>query len=228
MIDPVNDPPDAPVTRGVVLRKAAAVYDILSPPMMLGLEGRINREALDLLDVQPGDRVLDLGCATGRVTLAAARRLSSTAGGVAIGIDASPEMVRVARRKIGSRPCRFDIGLAEKLPYAGGTFDKAVSTFFFHHLNLDDKLAALREVVRVLAPGGRFALVDVDVPTTWLGRLCAGSGQWLFKQPELDENIHGQLPGLFAPAGFESAQRRAHHLGYVTTFLLTKATTPQG
>jgi ubiquinone/menaquinone biosynthesis C-methylase UbiE len=215
-------PDAAPATRGIVLRKAAAVYDYLSPPMMLGFEGRINRRALDLLQLGPGDKVLDVGCATGRVTLTAARRLDASQGGLAVGLDASPEMISVARRKIRGRPCRFDLGVAESLPYADRTFNKAVSTLFFHHLNLDDKLAALRQVHRVLADDGLFALVDVDVPTHWFGRLCAGCGQWLFKQPELDENVRGQLPGLFEQAGFASVERKAHDLGYVTTFLLGK------
>lgn len=222
MDNPATDPAAAPVTRGVVLRKAAVVYDYLSPPMMLGCEGRINRRVIDLLQLRPGDKVLDVGCATGRVTLTVARHLDSSHDGLAVGLDASPEMIRVARKKLRSLPCRFDIGLAEALPYGDRTFDKAVSTFFFHHLNLEDKLASLREVHRVLADDGLFVLVDVDVPTNWLGRLCAGCGQWLFKQPELDENIRGLLPGLFGEAGFAFVQRRAHDLGYVTTYLLCK------
>jgi len=227
--------PDAPATRGVVLRKAAAVYDWLSPPMMLGHEGRINRRAIELLQLRRGDAVLDLGCATGRVALLVARKLSGTphatgsdpgkAADIRVfGLDASPEMIRLARRKAdrAGLPCQFDVGLAERLPYGDASFDKVVSTFFFHHLIRDDKLAALREVNRVLRPDGLFVLVDVDVPTTWLGRACTACAAWLFKQPELEENIRGLLPTLFAVAGFARGERKAHDLGYLTTFLLAK------
>jgi ubiquinone/menaquinone biosynthesis C-methylase UbiE len=220
VIPPVADPPGAPVTRGVVLRKAAAVYDWLAPAMLLGAERRVHRQALRALDPRPGDSVLDVGCATGRWTRAIASRLDAERGGLAVGIDASPEMVRQARRRSGALPCRFDIGLAERLPYPDRAFDRAASTLFFHHLDRADKLAALREVRRVLRPGGAFVLVDADVPTTWLGRLCAGGGQWLFRQPELDENLRGLLPTLFAEAGFGAVERAGHHLGYITCFVL--------
>jgi hypothetical protein len=62
--------------------------------------------------------------------------------------------------------------------------------------------------------------VEVDVPTNWLGRLCAGSGQWLFRQPELDENVRGLPPTLFAEAVFATVTWAGHHLGYVTCFVL--------
>ncbi|MDD4890279.1 MAG: methyltransferase domain-containing protein [Phycisphaerae bacterium] len=222
---PIPAPPDPatpPESRGVVLHKAASVYDWLSPAMMFWREGAINRRAIDALELAPDSRVLDIGCATGRVTRTVAARLDGARGGLAVGLDASPEMIHVARGKAGRRPCRFDLGLAERLPYPDGCFDAAISTLFFHHLCRDDKLAALREIARVLGDAGRFALADVDVPTNWLGRWCAGSGAWLFDQPELRENIRGELPALFGPAGFSRVDRIAHHLGYVTTFLLRR------
>ena len=222
MIDPVPDPPRPPQTRGIVLRHAAAVYDWLAPAMMLWQEGRINRRAVRRLALAPGDQVLDIGCATGGMTLAVAEHLDARQGGLCVGLDASQEMIAVARRKAGPRPCRFDIGAAERLPYRDGVFDKAVSTFFFHHLNLEDKLTALREVHRVLKADGLFVLADVDVPTTLFGRFCARSGEWLFRQPEIGENIEGKLPPLFAQAGFPKVLRLAHDMGYVTTFALYK------
>jgi len=197
-IDAVPDPSEAPATRGIVLDKAAAVYDLLEPAVTMWQDRPLTRRTVAALAPQSGDKVLDIGCATGTVALAVAEKLDAAIGGMSIGLDAAPRMIRRARRKVRGLPCRFDIGVAERLPYADGVFDKAVSTFFFHHLNLDDKLAALREAHRVLRDGGRFILVDVDVPTTWFGRFCARSGEWLFRQPEIGE-------------------------GYVTTFSMWKA-----
>ncbi|MCY2928785.1 MAG: methyltransferase domain-containing protein [Planctomycetota bacterium] len=222
MIDPVPDPAAPPATKGIVLHKAVAVYDWLSPPMLFYREGVINRRLADLLELQPGHQVLDVGCATGNTTLTIAGRLDGARGGLAVGLDASIEMVARARSKIRGRACRFDIAPAERLPYRDGVFDRAASTLFFHHLNLADKLTALREVARVLVPGGLFVIADVDVPTNWFGRLCARSGEWLFDQPELGENIAGKLPELFAPAGFVDVRRAAHDLGYITTLTLRK------
>jgi len=221
-ISPVPDPPRPPQTRGIVLHKAAKVYDLLMPVVTLWQDGRMNRRTAELLGALPSDKVLDVGCATGGMALAVAEGLDGAQGGICVGLDAAPGMIAKARRKIGRLPCRFDIGVAEELPYRSETFDKAVSTYFFHHLNLQDKLTALREVHRVLKGGGKMVLVDVDVPTTALGRLCARAGEWLFRQPEIGENIDGKLPELFERAGFTNVARLAHDMGYVTTFALHK------
>ena len=223
MIDPVPDPPSPPATRGIVLDRAAGVYDLLSAPMTFWREGAINRRAARLLAPEPTDQVLDVGCATGEASLAVAELLDGSRGGLCVGLDASPRMIARARRKIRGRPARFDIGLAEKLPYGDGVFDGAVSTMFFHHLNLADKLAALREIHRVLAPGGRLVLADVDTPRTRFGRLCARAGEWLFRQPEIGENIDGKLRPLMQQAAFADVQPVAHDLGYITTFVMHKA-----
>lgn len=218
----VPDPAQPPTTRGIVLDRAAKVYDLLIPVVTLWQDKRISRRTAALLAPAPADKVLDVGCATGGMTLAVAKLLDPAHGGLCVGLDAAPQMIAKARKKLGQLPCRFDIGVAEKLPYDGEVFDKAVSTFFFHHLNLQDKLTGLREVHRTLKSGGVMVLVDVDVPTTWFGWLCARSGEWLFRQPEIGENIDGRLPLLFEEAGFVDVQRLAHDMGYVTTFELHK------
>jgi len=217
-IDPVPDPAVPPATAGVVLHRAALVYDLVQPFLTLLQERALSLRTVALLGVQPSDKVLDLGCATGSMSFAVAGHLDRRRGGLCVGIDASPEMIARARRKILSRPCRFDIGLAERLPYRDGVFDKAVSTYFFHHLALPEKLAALREVRRVLKPGGVFVVVDVDTPTTALARFCARLGQRLLRQPELGENIEGKLVPLFAEAGFRDPRRLAHDFGCLSTF----------
>ncbi len=228
MIDPVADPPGPPATRGIVLDKAARVYDLLMPVVTLWHDKPMVRRTVGLLAPECGEKILDIGCATGSVTLAVADCLDADQGGRAVGLDAAPRMIHRALRKAGGRACRFDIGVAEKLPYRDGVFDKAVSTFFFHHLDLADKLTALREVHRVLVADGLFILVDVDVPTTAFGRLCARSGEWLFRQPEIGENIDGKLPPLFAEAGFGDVRRLGHDMGYVTTFALRKTPASDG
>lgn len=119
----------------------------------LGMElRRIQRLAIARLHVQRGDRVLDLGCGPGDGCQTLAE-----AGAVAIGLDYSPGMIASARDEpvLRGRLLRGDAG---RLPFADASFDKVVCTNSFHHY--PQHLVALREMRRVLKPGGVLSLVD--------------------------------------------------------------------
>lgn len=212
----------APQTRGRTLDHAAAVYDLLAPVMTLGQEGRYRKLAIRLLALQGGERVLDVGCGTGVLTRQIARCLTGAEACV-VGLDAAPKMIQVARRRAAGVPhMRFDVGVAEALAYADASFDCAVSTFFFHHIDAELKRLSLAELRRVLKPGGCLIIVDVDVPSNWFGRLCAWSGYWLFKQEEILENIRGELRRALADTPFREVSRVSHYSGYVTVFKAVK------
>ncbi len=108
------------------------------------------------MHLAPGERILEVGCGTGNLTLAAAG-----IAGWAVGVDPAPKMIAVARAKPpppGARAA-FLVGAAESLPFADAAFDAAASSISMHHwIDLD---AGLREVRRVLRPGGRAVLADV-------------------------------------------------------------------
>ena len=211
-----------PQTRGRTLDHAAAVYDLLAPVMTLGQEGRYRKLAIRLLDLRGGELVLDVGCGTGVLTRQIASNLSSPEACV-VGLDAAPKMIEVARRHGAGLPhLRFDVGVAETLDYRDASFDCAVSTFFFHHIDAELKRRSLAELVRVLKPGGKLVIVDVDTPSNWFGKLCAWSGYWLFKQEEIRENIRGELRRALAETPFQEVTRVAHYSGYVTVFRAIK------
>ena len=155
---------EAPATAGRVIRWARS-YDLGLRLMLLGQAGRLRAVPLDLAALRPGERVLDVGCGPGDLALDAARRVG--ASGTVTGIDASPEMIAVARGKVrrNGPGVQFQVAAVEAMPYADGSFDVVLSSLMIHHLPGDLKLHALAEIRRVLRPGGRVVIVDLQPPT---------------------------------------------------------------
>ncbi len=159
----------APETRGRVIHWAR-FYDAASWLMSCGQGGKTDRDIVERAGVRPGERVLDVGCGTGAQTLPAAERAGS--GSVA-GIDASPEMIEVARKKAAKQGLEIDFRVApiESLPFGDAEFDVVLSGFMLHHLPDDVMHEGFREVRRVLKPGGRFLAVDMVSGRSLLGRI---------------------------------------------------------
>lgn len=121
---------------------------------------RIHRRLVELAGVEPGHRVLEIGCGPGGLVLRA-QRMHPDAD--VVGLDPDPLALAKARHKAerAGLPVRFDQGKAGELPYPDESFDRVLSSFMFHHLDDDEKRRALAEVHRVLRPGGQLHLVDV-------------------------------------------------------------------
>ena len=116
--------------------------------------GATIRETLGRIDLQPDDRVLDVGCGTG-VLLEA---LSSTTPGTKLaGVDPSEDMLALARERVDGTVV-LKQSYAEELPFPDEVFDVVISTNAFHYFR--NPLGALQEMYRVLAPDGRIAITD--------------------------------------------------------------------
>lgn len=209
---------DSVPTRGRTLNYAAGVYDLLEPWVMFGQQSKINAEVIDALTLGADHRVLDIGCGTGVVTRSIADRLSKMGTGMATGIDAAGKMISGARKKRGADNCRFETAAAEDLPFDDESFDSAVSTLFFHHIQLDLKKRAFKEIFRVLKPGGRLVVCDMHIPETAFGWLVAHTSRWILFQPQIGENIRGDLPGVIERAGFFPPVLEKTYLGYISLF----------
>jgi len=152
-------PDQAPETRGVVIHWALP-YDALFDRMLRPSEASI----CNLAQVKPGNKVLDIGCGSGRLTIAAQNWVGPT--GEALGIDPSQEMIKTAREKaarVGSA-AKFEVGLVEAIPYPDATFDVVLSRLVLHHLPGDLKQRGLAEMRRVLKADGLCLVVDFEPP----------------------------------------------------------------
>jgi len=139
-------------------------FELLTRLCTFGQEGKLRQWTLDIADLQPGNVVLDVGCGTGALLLAAAQRIGPVAA--LYGIDAAPEMVSHARRKAEAHQVQLEVveGSADRLPYPPASFDAVFCTLTLHHLPASMRDAAIREMRRVLRPGGRVVIVDWQRP----------------------------------------------------------------
>jgi demethylmenaquinone methyltransferase/2-methoxy-6-polyprenyl-1,4-benzoquinol methylase len=144
----------APAAVEAMFDRISPVYDTMNHVMTAGLDRRWRRLTAEAV-VAPGDEVLDACCGTGDLALAAER-----AGGRVTGLDFSERMLERARRKSAS--VRWVRGDALALPFADGSFDAA--TVGFGIRNVEDLEAGLRELVRVLRPGGRLGCLEITRP----------------------------------------------------------------
>jgi demethylmenaquinone methyltransferase/2-methoxy-6-polyprenyl-1,4-benzoquinol methylase len=157
--------------------RIAGVYDLMNTVMTAGMHQRWRERAVELAQVQPGSRALDV--ATGTGDLAVALR---AAGADVVGCDFSEEMLERARRK--EPAAQFEWADALNLPYEDDSFDAA--TVGFGARNFSDLGRGLAEMARVVRPGGRVVVLEITEPqkpplssffSLWFDRLVPALGR---------------------------------------------------
>ncbi len=173
------------------------------------------RRLLELAELQPGERVLDVACGTGLVTFPAATAVGP--GGVVVATDISDamvEQVKLEAARRGQTQVRAERADAEDLKLPDGSFDVALCALGLMYL--PDPVAALRETVRVLRPGGR-AVVAV-----WGARERCG---WAEIFPIVDRRVQSEVCPLFFGLGGEDSLRTAMDLAGLSDVLVEHLST---
>ncbi|GHO46710.1 hypothetical protein KSX_48730 [Ktedonospora formicarum] len=153
----------------------------------------LQREIIELADLQSGEAVLDVGCGTGTLAIDAYRLVG--AKGRVCGIDPGSKQIERAYRKArtDAPSINFQVGAIENLPFPDKSFDLVLSTLMMHVLPDDLKRQGLVEIERVLKPGGRVLIVDTRRSEEGSTR-PAHTGPW-------NSGVQDQ-PGLLSEAGF--------------------------
>jgi ubiquinone/menaquinone biosynthesis C-methylase UbiE len=166
-----SHPSSRPAGHGLTIGTPRS-YNLFTALFFGGMRRRTYRTLLAAGHVQRGDRVLDVGSGPGYF----ARMLAEAVGaeGSVVGIDAAPEMTDYAgRRARRLSNCRFEPGTADSLAFPDAAFDVVVSSLMIHHLPEEARLAAVREMRRVLRPGGTLLLAEFRIPERGAWRLVA-------------------------------------------------------
>jgi ubiquinone/menaquinone biosynthesis C-methylase UbiE len=188
-------------------------------------ESRFKRLLLEGAGLESGQRVLDLGCGTGTLALLAKERQPAAE---LTGLDADPAMLAQARTKAERAGVELELteGYSTALPYPDESFDRVLSSLFFHHLNPEPKRQTAREIHRVLRPGGELHVADWGAPSDPLMATAFLGIQLLDGFSNTAENRRGKLPAIFAKAGLGDAEQTGRLRTVFGTLALYRARRP--
>ena len=163
---------------------------------------RVHRRLTVRAGIEPGHRVLEVGCGTGNLALRV-QRMHPAAD--VVGLDPDPLALARAQRKAerAGLPVHWDRGTAGKLPYPDESVDRVLSAFMFHHLDEAEKRRMLAEARRVLRPGGQVHLVDFG------GHHGGLVGRWVHRSEHLRDNAGDGIPDRMREAGLEDVRTAA-------------------
>ncbi|MFC1531823.1 class I SAM-dependent methyltransferase [Thermodesulfobacteriota bacterium] len=201
-------------SKGITLGYLADYYDILT----FTERSKFRSKQISLINLQEGEKVLDVGCGTGALSILAGLLVGET--GKIEGIDLAPEMIEKAKAKAKKNKLKIKFRTAsiDELPYPDEFFDVVISSMMFHHLPIEVKKKGLEEICRVLIKGGKFFLSDfcsphyITIPIMYLMFIWISSTRF---------QLLGKLPKLIEESSFKTMTllKKGFFLEY---YLMTK------
>jgi ubiquinone/menaquinone biosynthesis C-methylase UbiE len=188
-------------------------------------EQRFKELLVDQAAPERGQRVLDLGCGTGTLAVQVKRHQP---GAEVAGLDADPEMLARARAKADEAGVELELteGFSTELPYEDASFDRVLSTLFFHHLDPEPKRQTAEEIARVLRPGGELHVADWGPPSDPAMRVAFQGIRLLDGLSNTAENYRGELPAIFERAGLAKARETGRLRTMFGSLVLYRAERP--
>lgn len=186
-------------------------------------EATFKRALLAQTRIRSGQRVLDLGCGTGTLTIGLKQ---TAADALVVGLDGDAAVLDQARTKAQrfGVAVEFNRGLSYALPYASESFDKVVSSLFFHHLTLANKRRTFAEIERLLKPSGELHVADWGPPQNALMRVAFLGVQILDGFTTTNDNVRGLIPTLMRDSGLEDIHLTAEYATLFGTLSLYQGT----
>jgi ubiquinone/menaquinone biosynthesis C-methylase UbiE len=169
-------------------------------------EGRFKSILIEQADPARGQRILDLGCGTGTLAIQVKQQQPQAK---VVGLDADPEMLAQAGDKAERAGVELELteGFSTALPYPAASFDRVLSTLFFHHLDPEPKRQTAREIARVLRPGGELHVADWGPPSDPAMHAAFLGIRALDGFSNTSDNYRGELPRIFEEAGLKDARQ---------------------
>ena len=165
-------------------------------------ELELKRRLIVQARIEPGYRVLDLGCGTATLTILIKQMYPAAE---VVGLDGDPKILAIAEAKAAKAEVSLtlDHGLAFEMPYPDQSFDRVVSSLVIHHLTTDNKRRAFQEIHRVLRPGGELHVLDFGRPHNLYTSIVS---PLIRRLEEAADNVQGLLPAMIREAGFDQVE----------------------
>src|SRR5512137_362406 len=155
------------------MEKMVHSYDSYMKVMTFGRERTLRKTTVSLAQVKPGDCVLEVGCGTGTLTLAAKRQAGPS--GKVFGIDIIPGMIELSQRKAAqaNEDVTFQLGSMDDIPFPANQFDVVMCSFMIFHMSETKRSKGIAEIYRVLKPQGRLLVLALALPAQPVQRAIA-------------------------------------------------------
>ncbi len=186
-------------------------------------EETFKRQLVKQANIAPGHRVLDLGCGTATLTLLI-KQLHPQAE--VVGLDGDAKALGIAQNKIAQTGVEIALvqSLSYQMDFPDASFDRVLSSLVFHHLTPANKYRTLKEIFRVLKPGGALHVADWGKAQNLVMRGAFYLVQMLDGFATTTENVQGKLPKYFREAGFANVRETKRFMTVFGTLSLYAAT----